>query len=355
MITMRTACRRRVASVTALLALAVGTWSPRAAAVSVTRGPYLQQGTTNSVIVRWRTDAATDSQVGYGANPGESGSQAGDAAFVTEHVVAVTNLEPATKYYYQIGTSAGWFPADTNDFFITSPPVGHPQPVRIWAIGDSGTADAKAAAVRDGYHAYTGTRQTDLWLMLGDNAYSSGTDAEYQAAVFNMYPTFLQNTVLWPTLGNHDAGSTGPNGVNPYFDMFTLPASGQAGGVPSGTEHYYSFDYANVHLICLDSQGSDRSSNGPMCNWLRADLAATEQDWIIAYWHHPPYSKGSHDSDTESGLIDMRQNAVPILEEYGVDLVLSGHSHDYERSILSPGRSLWPFDHAHAGNESGRR
>jgi hypothetical protein len=59
--------------------------------------------------------------------------------------------------------------------------------------------------------------------------------------------------------------------------------------------------------------------------------------WLIAFWHHPPYTKGSHDSDFEEELVEMRQNAVPILEAYGVDLVLSGHSHCYERSFLIDG------------------
>ena len=74
-----------------------------------------------------------------------------------------------------------------------------------------------------------------------------------------------------------------------------------------------------------------------MMMWLQDDLSLTNANWIIAYWHHPPYSKGSHNSDTESQLIDMRQNAVPILEGFGVDLVLSGHSHTYERSYLIDG------------------
>ena len=71
-----------------------------------------------------------------------------------------------------------------------------------------------------------------------------------------------------------------------------------------------------------------------MLSWLETDLALTEQDWLIAYWHHPPYSDGSHKSDTELEMIEMRQNALPILESYGVDLVLAGHSHSYERSML---------------------
>ena len=107
--------------------------------------------------------------------------------------------------------------------------------------------------------------------------------------------------------------------------------------MPSGTEAYYSFDYANIHFICLESHETDRSKEGAMMAWMKNDLAATTQDWLIAFWHHPPYTKGSHDSDREKELIDMRENFVPVLESYGVDLVLSGHSHCYERSFLVHG------------------
>jgi hypothetical protein len=71
-----------------------------------------------------------------------------------------------------------------------------------------------------------------------------------------------------------------------------------------------------------------------MLAWLRADLAATDAPWIVAFWHHPPYSKGSHDSDHEIELIEMRERFLPVLEAHGVDLVLAGHSHSYERSVL---------------------
>jgi hypothetical protein len=70
--------------------------------------------------------------------------------------------------------------------------------------------------------------------------------------------------------------------------------------------------------------------------WLQQDLASTNQEWIIAFWHHPPYSKGSHDSDSagEPVLREMRERFLPVLDAYGVDLVLTGHSHSYERSLL---------------------
>jgi acid phosphatase type 7 len=305
----------------------------------LTRGPYLQLGTPTSTVVRWRTDIATIGRVRFGAAAGSLNSIVDEPVATTEHIVTVSNLSPDTLYYYAVGTTNVTLAGDAPSFFFgTSPRAGSAVPTRIWVLGDSGTQNAAQYAVRDAYYSYTGTRQTDLWLMLGDNAYNSGTDAEFQGAVFNAYPATLRNSVLWPTLGNHDtAQSTSFVDTYPYFQMFTLPKNGEAGGVASGTEHYYSFDFGNIHLICLDSMTANRATDGAMANWLRADLANTLRDWTIAFWHHPPYSKGSHDSDTATELKQMRVNFLPILEGAGVDLVLGGHSHSYERSYLLDG------------------
>ena len=193
--------------------------------------------------------------------------------------------------------------------------------------------------MRDAYAAYTGSRHTDVWLALGDNCLVWGTDEEYQTYFFDVFAGLLRRTALWPALGNHEVWGGTPAGRFPYLDIFSLPTNGEAGGVASGMEEYYSFDYANIHFICLDSMTQSRATNGPMANWLRTDLAATTNQWIIAYWHHPVYSCGSHWSDNpyEPEMFEMRENIVPILEAGGVDLVLNGHSHIYERSYLLHG------------------
>jgi hypothetical protein len=307
------------------------------AAAKLLRGPYLQMGSHTNMVIRWRTDIPTASVVNYGTN--ELTLKAGSSGILTEHVVLLTGLTPYTRYNYSISTTNGVLASGADCYFVTAPVPGAQVPTRVWVLGDPGTRETAQKEVRDAYYTFTGRRRTDLWLMLGDNAYSTGTDKEYQGAIFDMYRPMLRQSVLWPSLGNHDAGSANSatqSGI--YYDIFTLPTLGQAGGVMSGTEAYYSYNYANVHFIALDSSDTDRSPDGLMVNWLKRDLAANRHDWCLAYWHHSAYTKGSHDSDNDgdSGkrMREMREHVMPVLEAGGVDLILCGHTHVYERSYL---------------------
>lgn len=327
---------------------------------TVTRGPYLQLGTPTGVTVRWRTNLPTDSRIRFGAAPGALTGTVDVATPTTEHEVTLTGLIPETRYYYSVGsTTAVQAGDDAGHYFDTSPPVGAPRPARVWILGDSGLPGSIQNNVRDAWETYAGGAAADVWLMLGDNAYHSGTDPEYTAGLFNPYALQLRKTVLWPTRGNHDVVYSGTG--NDYYEHFSLPTAGQAGGVASGTEAYYSFDYGNIHFVCLDSEGTNRAVSSPMLNWLRLDLAATQQAWTIAFWHHPPYTKGSHnsDNDLDSGgrMRDMRANVLPILDSLGVDLVLTGHSHSYERSLLlkehyGPSTTLTPAMIVNGGDGS---
>lgn len=317
------------------------------------RGPYLQTGTPTNIIVRWRTESPTDSRVQFGIASNGLTWQVADTGSTTEHMVTLTNLLPDTKYFYAVGTTETNLAGGPDYYFVTSP--NQTKPVRIWAIGDSGSATAHLqgmpgyegmqVAVRDAYYAFAGSRPTDVWLMLGDNAYLSGTDQQYQDTVFDIYPTLLRRCVLWPTIGNHDVTSF--NGFA-YLQIFSLPTQAEAGGVASGSKNYYSFDYANIHFVCLDSEVSSRVAGGPMLTWLEADLTANTNDWLIVFWHRPAYSFGTHNSDTEFEMVQMRQNAMPILEAHGVDLVLYGHSHNYERSYLIDGHYGYSYELAPA-------
>ena len=350
------------------------------------RGPYLQQATPDSIVVVWRTAGPTRPSLRFGDSPDAlNQTVSGDAitlrvstdvqidgdipllykepaedaanrdpddddpstlANTYQYEAQVTSLKPSTRYYYAVYDGdrllAG---ADSDHYFITSPPVGSAADMRIWVVGDSGTGDQEQADVHSAMQEFCQEtkRPLDLYLHVGDMAYGDGTDWEFQHHFFAMYHPTLRNTVCWPTMGNHEGHtSRGISGFGPYYDAYVVPTKAEAGGLASGTEAYYSFDIADVHFICLDSHDLDRKPDGAMAKWLVADLEEAQGNWLIAFWHHPPYTKGSHDSDIEGQLIEMRTHIMPILEAGGVDITLTGHSHIYERSMLIDGAYSTP-------------
>ncbi|HHO59610.1 MAG TPA: metallophosphoesterase family protein, partial [Thiotrichales bacterium] len=268
------------------------------------RAPYFQQQSDHSIVVRWTTERHSLGVVRYGEDPAYLEFLAIEASPEKDHSVKLTGLKPDTRYYYKVGDIDGFIETDLSlHWFTTSPVPGSKKATRIWAIGDSGEPGEVATQVRDAMyqwvsqHPREGRAPVDVWLALGDNAYRSGSNDQFQAALFDAYPRLLRNTVLWPVYGNHDARRW------TYFRIFDLPEQAEAGGVASDTEHYYSFDYADVHFIVLDSQDGDTAADSEMLDWLRRDLAENRRNWVIAAFHHPPYTKGSHDSDdvTDSG------------------------------------------------------
>ena len=315
------------------------------------RGPYLQSGTTSSIIIKWRTNIPADSRVIYGVDPENLEMTVFSSEKTTEHEVFIEGLTANTKYYYNIGDNESVFiNSDPSYYFKTSPEPGHDEVIRIWAIGDFGSGDEEAAGVREGYMKYRRGKHTDIWLTLGDMAYFFGRDKEFQIGLFDgVYRNMICNTVIWPTPGNHDMRhSDSQIQTGPYYDIFSVPTGGEAGGEPSGTQAYYSFNYGDIHFISLDSEDTPRDKHGEMANWLRRDLKNDNHKWKIAFFHHPPFTKGTHDSDMDldsnGRMKDMRENFLPILEKYGVDLVLGGHSHIYERSYLLHGHYGYSID-----------
>jgi acid phosphatase type 7 len=310
-------------------------------AQTLTRSPYLQMLGTTSVVIRWQTNTACNSKVAYGTTL-SYGSVVTDAASVTEHEIKIQSLLPNTKYFYQIGTTTLVLQGDANNWVKTAIPLGSTD-FTVWVTGDFGSGSTGQTAVRDSYISYVGANTANFWIWLGDNAYSSGFASEYNSYVFGVYPQIMKNLPIFPALGNHDYSQSGYHSATSlgtafeYFNAFTMPTNAELGGVASTTEKYYSYNFGNAHFIVLDSYGSFNNSGSAMYQWLQSDLAANTQKWTVCYFHHPPYSKGTHNSDTETELMDMRQNIVPLLEQYNVDLVLSGHSHTYERSFLLKG------------------
>lgn len=352
-----------------------------------------------SMTIRWSTSAAADGRVIYKTptgspvvSPWQSSTalsfEAGTPEPKTIYNVSVTltNLEPDTPYSYTI-QSESLLQGDATNYFRTAPITGSTKKVRIWALGDFGKKpeskdkpDAEQIKVRNGFNSYVQAnvpdQYIDLWLWLGDNAYDWGRDWEFQRSVFDVYdgrknsaPPLMRQTPIFATPGNHDYRNNQDAGalartnhsLNHYFEVVNHMTAGDAVGEHSKKEEYYSFDHANIHFVSLDSYGYQKNTatgvqettvfpaGGVQLEWLKRDLeraqASPKIKWIVVFFHHPPYTitLNSHNSDTESDMILVRERLLKsVLENYKVDLVLSGHSHNYQRS--------WPIQ-GHYGLE----
>jgi len=125
--------------------------------------------------------------------------------------------------------------------------------------------------------------------------------------------------------GNHEYLT---DSAAPYLAVHAAPAC----GVPSqDAGRYYSFDWGDAHFVSIDSNILGGDAGTRMLAWLDADLAATKKYWKIAFVHHPPYPTGAHLGDPLCALVEQQVN--PIVERHGVQLVLAGHEHGYERSF----------------------
>ena len=317
------------------------------------RAPYIQMLTSESVVIHWLTEDIEQGMVRFGVDSGHLATIELESKPTKNHIVKLPNLKPGTRYYYQTGKVGGFNAFDPEKHWFYTQPE-EVVATRVWVIGDSGTASETLYQVRDAalgwmkknpLHTEQVDEQSDtqstygdntppisVWISLGDLAYRSGSNDQFQSALFEPFEDIIANTVLWPVYGNHDDRRW------TYFRIFSLPENAEAGGFASHTENYYSFDYSNAHFVMLDSQASNLSAMGEMATWLKNDLAQNTKPWLIAAVHHPPYTKGTHDSDaifdSYGRMRYMRKNIVPILEQAGADLVLAGHSHMYERSYL---------------------
>lgn len=330
-------------------------------------GPYLQRGGSTSMDVCWRTDLATDSKLKFGTSKFNLNQNVNNGTSELQHRIALGGLNPNTQYFYQVSNSAGTFNTDTF-FFYTAPLINSNQKVRILVTGDCGTAMITQQKTKEALMNYIQNKYINCWLLLGDNAYYSGTDAEYTAKFFLPYQNnfVMQKTCLYPATGNHDYGDNAFNAENKtiaYFDHFYLPAGGELGGTASGTEAYYSFNYGNIHFVSIDSYGTENSLRvydtlSPQYLWLKQDLQMNNSMWTLVYFHHPPFTMGSHNSDLEGELVNMRKYVTPLFEKNKVDLVLSGHSHNYERSWLMKGHQGYELEYnknIHAKDTSSAR
>ncbi len=279
----------------------------------------VQRDASTSVTVAWVTKGKDDTRthtVKYGTGPGDytahgdgSSHQIPNELFGYVHEVELTSLEPNTRYYYISGDKfGGW----SSEYTFTTAPDG-PRDFTFVVVGDMGVT---AAAIQNLYQMRS--EDPSFVLHAGDLSYANGFTPIWDIW-FEQISPLAANALYMPSIGNHE--DEPDLGVSSYLGRFALP----------NNERWYSFDWGNTHVVSLDTE-SPYTEGSEQLDWLEEDLASAsanpEIEWIVVFFHKPPYSA----SPAHGSNLSVRQYICPILEYYGVDIVFSGHDHTYERT-----------------------
>src|SRR5829696_6898826 len=189
--------------------------------------------------------------------------------------------------------------------------------LRFAVIGDTGTGTSKQHDLGDMMVQYRAAFPFEFVLMMGDNLYGGETPQDFEKKFSDPYKKLLADKVkFYATLGNHDMA------LQVNYEKFNM----------NGKE-YYRFKKGNVAFYSLNSNYMDKKQ----VEWLESELAKDTSEWKVCFFHHPPYSSAKkHGSDGQ-----LREVVEPIFLKYGVDVVLTGHDHVYER--IKPQKGIYYF------------
>lgn len=288
----------------------------------VTVGPYVQNTSPTGATVMWFTEHAVPGAVRYGLKPGEwLGTVKGPAA--TAHAIALTGLQPATKYFYEPLDGDRPLAGGADLYFQTHPKVGSQTPIRFLAAGDLNWGRGGLPWVE---LAARTRERVDFGFLLGDLT-DGGSHKKYLHEVFPTYGGLMRNLCLWACPGDNDFNAKPED--QGYATFFQFPANDlpKAAGV-------FSFDYANAHFMSLGDGFAHGLTKSDGIAWARRDLAEARQrgqKWMIVMNHRPEH--GGKDRVLGAEL-------VGLLEAGGVDLMLSGHTHFYKRTHLVRGGKI---------------
>jgi predicted phosphodiesterase len=190
-------------------------------------------------------------------------------------------------------------------------------PLKDGSLRDTGTGTSKQHDLGDMMVQYRAAFPFEFVLMMGDNLYGGETPQDFEKKFSDPYKKLLADKVkFYATLGNHDQA------LQVNYENFNM----------NGKE-YYRFKKGNVAFYSLNSNYMDKKQ----VEWLESELAKDTSEWKVCFFHHPPYSSAKkHGSDGQ-----LREVVEPIFLKYGVDVVLTGHDHVYER--IKPQKGIYYF------------
>lgn len=287
--------------------------------------PYLQHVRTNAMTILWELDAAVDAAVDYGPDDSYGlripSTRQASGAGTQIYRCTLTNLQPGTLYHFRAVSGDQPGPSGT---FRTAP-AGHPDfAFAVWSDSQGfnhGTYAADPLEPTTSMFRHMATNDIQLAVTSGDLAESGASYSDTRQFYLDRAARWLGTTVPWfVAWGNHDGGSTAV--IRQFADLPSQFRPGFAPGYGS-----YSFDYAGCHFICIDYY----SASGDIANWLKSDLqspANLNARFTFLFIHVPPYCELWLDGDAT-----LRATLVPLMEEYGVDVCFSGHTHEYSRGF----------------------
>ena len=188
---------------------------------------------------------------------------------------------------------------------------------RFAVMGDTGSGTSQQRDVGDMMIKYHTVFPFEFVLMMGDNLYGGEAPKDFEKKFAEPYKALLDQKVkFYATLGNHDLA------LQTNYENFNM----------NGKE-YYRFKKGNVAFYSLNSNYMDTKQ----VKWLEDELSRDTSEWKVCFFHHPPYSSAKkHGSDSQ-----LREVVEPIFLKYGVNVVLTGHDHVYER--IKPQKGIYYF------------
>lgn len=280
---------------------------------------------STTMTVMWQTYGPTkDSVVWYGTSKKMSQKATGKSFTYehgtgVQHEVTLTGLSPGQRYYYQVGKTGG---AKSKVFsFRTKPKEVKAFTFTAW--GDHGTTTMSRKNLKRVL-----ADQPAFHLHLGDLSYANGYQPTWDHW-FNLIEPLAATVPYMPTLGNHENEKIGGRrvGYTAYLARFALPEP----------ETWYHFDYGDVRFIAFNS---DDFANRKQLKWFKNLLKRTREDptirWVIVFQHHPLLSSSHRGINVPLTLA-----LQPIFDQYGVDLILTGHDHLYERLYPVKGKEVF--------------
>ncbi len=324
------------------------------------REPYLQNYTHEGAIhLLFTVKYPTQVRVYYGNHKTSLSLHSSDLMVREDHDLVLKHLKPDIEYFYKIEAfdrKRGWLPLHEGlKSFVTPNHLPFNHEFSAWILGDPGTYKAS-----NFQKLFKNTEKNilnslesfdkdlpDMVFTLGNNAYHNGSKEDFDRAFFGVFGDLMQKIPFYPLFGKHDFGNIEekqvysvscpePKGV--FFDLFHLPEEGDAGGIASKTEAYYSVDYRSVHFVVLDTMGLQCNLE-EMMNWLDKDLATVpDEKWTIILSHHPiteRFFKNPKKLDHIFQDVENRYKSrlMKIIDKYKVDFMISGHYHRYQRTF----------------------